>query len=101
MPTTKCTYKNCDRSFTKDTQPMAEQALRMHIGRTHVKNIPTYKGGAKPASAPASNGNGNGKRKYTKRAQPITGTIAVNFCPQCGCSIHKVAIGMVLANQRA
>lgn len=37
MKTVKC--KQCPKSFTKASQAKAEQALRMHVGRTHSKNI--------------------------------------------------------------
>lgn len=39
------------------------------------------------------------KRTYTKRAKPADDVheVRVNFCPQCGCNIHKVAMGMAMA----
>jgi len=29
-----------------------------------------------------------------------TGEVAVNFCPNCGCNLHAVAMGMVLAKSQ-
>lgn len=38
------------------------------------------------------------KRKYTKRQQkPVQHDIHVNFCPNCGCNIHAVAMGIASA----
>lgn len=38
------------------------------------------------------------KRKYTKRPhKPVQHDIHVNFCPNCGCNIHAVAVGMATA----
>lgn len=37
------------------------------------------------------------KRKYTKRQKPVQHDIHVNFCPNCGCNIHAVAVGMATA----
>lgn len=39
------------------------------------------------------------KRTYTKRAHKDDDVheVRVNFCPQCGCNIHKVAMGMAMA----
>lgn len=37
MKTASCT--KCDRTFTKSTQMLADQALRMHVGRKHDRNI--------------------------------------------------------------
>lgn len=42
------------------------------------------------AAAPA-------KRKYTKRQKPVQHDIHVNFCPNCGCNIHAVAMGIASA----
>lgn len=38
------------------------------------------------------------KRKYTRRQQqPVVQQIQMNFCPNCGCNIHAVAVGMAHA----
>ena len=42
------------------------------------------------------------KRPYTRRSKPQAAVPEpveqkVNFCPNCGCNIHNVAMGMVLA----
>lgn len=39
MPTAKCTHQGCNAAFTKSSKSRAEQALRMHIGRSHDRNI--------------------------------------------------------------
>jgi len=37
MPTATCT--KCPKTFTHPTETRAQQALRMHVGRTHKRNI--------------------------------------------------------------
>lgn len=38
------------------------------------------------------------KRKYTRRQQePVVQQIQMNFCPNCGCNIHAVAVGIAHA----
>lgn len=37
------------------------------------------------------------KRKYNKRQKPVEHHVHVNFCPNCGCNIHAVAMGMATA----
>lgn len=39
MPTTKCHHNGCEAAFDKPTKEKADQALRMHVGRVHQKNI--------------------------------------------------------------
>jgi hypothetical protein len=39
------------------------------------------------------------RRKYTKQPkQEEAHEVRVNYCPQCGCNIHKVAMGMAMAH---
>ena len=42
-----CSHRECDKSFTSDvSQGKADLALRMHVGRTHARNIvPAAEGG--------------------------------------------------------
>ncbi len=45
MYTPRCHYKGCTwTGKPKDSNVLADQAVRMHIGRIHVKNIKTPKG---------------------------------------------------------
>ena len=66
MTTIQCTHSGCDRTFTKPSRKSAEQALRMHVGRAHEKNILTPTGpmlrrrrGYAEAAIEAANGHGH------------------------------------------
>jgi len=37
----------------------------------------------------------NAKRKYNKK--PKHAVVAVNFCPNCGCNLHAVAVGLAMS----
>ncbi len=40
------------------------------------------------------------KRKYVRREpKEVVQSVAINFCPNCGCNIHGIATGMVLASK--
>lgn len=41
----------------------------------------------------------NGKLPRKHRVKFAPAAVAVNFCPQCGCDLHRVAMGMVLASR--
>jgi len=166
MPTITCT--KCPKTFTHATDMQAQQALRMHIGRTHEQRIMNgntvqkssrrvhrsakllpeqaekvvafihknksnfstktaclaaaleaagakgaitlnstavtrYFDKAEALAAQAMNGHAPSgkkeKRNYTRKAQPATQHVHVNFCPNCGCSMQAVATGMAMAAQ--
>lgn len=86
--TATCTHEGCTKVFKKTTQAAADQALRMHFGRKHGNNggNPKLNGGRTPRS---------GRRLSIKRR--LEQAVTVNFCPNCGCDVHRVAMGMVLA----
>jgi len=169
MPTVTCTHQGCHAAFTKSSKARAEQALRVHVGRTHKRNInpmnaintqktddgralldPSAKrnfrslltnaevtqvvefirqrrgeftskltcfraalksvgheksmkvnsGAALRYFQKAAEGTNEVQttRKYTRRTvQPVAHEVRVNYCPNCGCNIHAVATGMVMA----
>lgn len=39
------------------------------------------------------------KRTYTRKKKQLE--VAVNFCPQCGCNLHAVAMGMALTTGKS
>ena len=156
------TCKQCSKQFTHETQAQVDQALRMHVARSHSRtllspNERSSKSGNRsaldteqkdfllnfirerhkefqtktecftqaleaagvPEALKASSTNVQRyfqqayaqvqsspakilkKRPYTRRAAlnpaPLTQEVQINFCPQCGCNIHAIARGMVLA----
>lgn len=36
-------------------------------------------------------------RRYQRKTQGAVTEAKINYCPQCGCNIHAIAMGMVLA----
>jgi len=128
MITPKCTHKGCDWvGKPKDSASKAAQAVAMHVGRIHTKNIPTYRGPLRRRKHAEANGhthaNGHGqvavalpestrgrnqpttagkKRPYTRRqpaATPAAGTeVKINHCYNCGADIECAAQGIVLAD---
>jgi hypothetical protein len=128
MITPKCTHKGCGWVGTpKANEGKASQAVAMHVGRIHTKNIPTYHGPMKRRKRVEANGhthaNGNGhvaivlpestrgrvhpvaaevkKRGYVRRQQSHVanaGTeIQINHCWKCGTNVGALAEGIVLA----
>ena len=67
----KCSEPGCDREFA------SEAGMRIHAGQAHKKKT-------KYSMA----------RPYTRKKKQLE--VAVNFCPQCGCNLHAVAMGMAL-----
>jgi len=99
-PLFKAKCPKCGKVFKKRSQTKADQAVRMHVGRSHSRNIPTYMGGAKPKTAKATRQEApKQKRQYIKRNPPVTGTVTINFCPKCGTDLHKIATAVVLAGK--
>ncbi len=85
MHTIKC--EKCDWKTTKPTKNSAEQSLRMHFGRKHG-NIKIINSHSLKTDKP--------KRAYKKQTQK---DIMINYCPNCGLSLHDVALGMVLSTK--
>lgn len=79
MKTATC--KKCKRVFSKPTQTSADQALRMHMMVKHTRRT------KKPVL----------HRKSKKRAVEVM----VNFCPNCGCNLHAVAMGIAMAGGKS
>lgn len=141
----KCTWKGCGRVFDKNSegalfaaQAQANQAVAMHVARTHTKKVITPSGHRAVLTAAHSNGHGavsavaqldrrsrTWRDAHPRQAKPIgrridlqlrasrfaqpakkrTAKIAaqltsktINFCPECGCNIRKIAMGMVIAD---
>lgn len=148
MKTASCAQ--CDRKFHKTTQQAANQALRMHVGRTHAKNIVngtarltakeqnvvmqfirdrhadyssrqacfnaavTAAGLAGKLKQVSCNCNRYFNKAFNKLVasrkpaavasrkpaaahKPVVRQVQVNFCPNCGCNIHSVAVGIAEA----
>lgn len=118
MHTEKC--PECSKSFTKPTKAQADQAVRMHVGRAHKKNIQPGHGSSRlPVVAGASNGQvvvtdrrtkawraanpelaaplGRGRRRSSPVEVMAEPTVC--FCPRCGLDIARVTIGMHLATR--
>lgn len=81
----KCEEPGCGKTFSHDTQGKATQALSLHTRRMHG----SMKG---DMSARATQ---PGKRTYKKKQ--VTQSITVNFCPQCGTDLHRLAVAMALS----
>lgn len=98
MVTLTCRHKGCAQSFSKSTEKKAVSARNMHETMKHGR----WKN-HKPAQAAGGGHEKNGAetpaatRKYKKR--PQVASVTVNFCPRCGCDIHKVALGIILAER--
>lgn len=71
----KATCDKCGKVFTKPSQAIADQALRMHAMRQHS----------------------TAKRRYKKKSVAVM----VNFCPSCGCNLHAVAMGIAMAGGKS
>lgn len=97
--TTTCTQ--CPKTFTKTTQQKADHAMAIHHGQLHKPG--GRKGGKKAKSAEEADlyeavADLGVKRSYVKRAKAAKATtVSVNFCPNCGCNLHNVAVGLALA----
>ena len=74
----------------------------MHYMRVHSKKILVPKQ-AERLGRPASGVNGEENAEPVKLGRPRKAavTVQVNYCPQCGCNLTQVALGMaVAAHQR-
>lgn len=112
MHTTRCT--KCPKTFTKSNQASAEMALACHFARKHGNNQgnPQLRYQRRAEIGPRT---GKPLRPYVKRTQVVVEPkperpgnrqpaespkqITINFCPGCGCDLHKVALALVLARQ--
>jgi hypothetical protein len=88
MHTEACTEPNCGKSFTKKNKAKADLAMRLHMLRKHGLKP---NGEAVPPAAP--------KPKRTWKRKVVSAEVAINFCPRCGTDIHRVAVGMALAER--
>lgn len=89
MPTETCPHIGCKRSITKPTELGARRAMTMHINMAHKRQYNHAK--AKSETKVKVRG------KYRKSAQEVE--FKINYCPGCGFDIHRMAMGIVLANK--
>ena len=126
MFTPKCTHAGCHWTGTpKKTKVLAEQAVRMHVGRVHDRNIRLPKkpkivpevlmssSAPKYASLPITDHrskawrmahpvlvkpiNGGGRHKIHVSTVANGVEVKVNFCANCGAPIEGLAEAVVLA----
>lgn len=88
-------------SKPKDTPGKARLALSLHTHRAHTGKVMTI----------GQHQLGRKRRPYVRRKQQpetdpdrqtwdtIGQKAVINFCPGCGFDLHKVAVGIVLANK--
>lgn len=89
MHTATCNHRGCAATFSHPTQKQADQALRMHVGRKHKRNITTLRGSdLKP------------KRTYTRR-KPVKDHHhgGANYCPHCGFNLAMLNVAMQVASK--
>jgi hypothetical protein len=85
----KCTHPGCTWHTEKPNAPKANLALKLHIGRKH--GGVSEPSAVEKATAPSP--------EQPKRQRQQAASVTVNFCPNCGCDIHRVAVGMVMASR--
>lgn len=93
----------CDKSFTKETETKANQALNFHNFRAH-----TRKGRGSPGRSTGPLRDlplepeqplDKPKRKWTRKVKPIEQQVTINHCPCCGFNMAKLAMAMAVAER--
>ncbi len=96
--TAYCPRANCGKTFTKASEVMAKQAVRMHIGRKHSRRIVIDQAVAQERSREAKAALGllkPAKRTYRPRQPKITvSRHTINHCPGCGYDLKALSLAM-------
>ena len=100
MTTVHCGYRGCSRTFSNENPALADTALRMHIGRAHKRSVvprterekARRTGSAKPTKTAKQSAK-------PARTAPSQADVTINFCPGCGCDLHRIAVGIALSNR--